>query len=169
MLARLAWLSAFAFILAQPILAAGHPLEKELPTDRRACWERIYDEAHLKAHPKQKVTAIRLMHEPSDTDYFGVGLMFNLRKRIGAEAFDYALYGFCKAKGAGLTCTPEWDAGTWRIERGPDGTLLIRNNGIIVNPSNYDAEEVAPGAVKINAKPDDQTWRLEQIPEASCR
>ncbi len=59
-----------------------------------------------------------------------------------------------------MRCVPEWEAGRWRIERGPDGTLDVRNGGIVANPDPYDAEEIADGAVRIPAKPDDGVWRL---------
>ena len=52
------------FIAALPAMA--RPLERELPLKRDACWERTYDDAHLRANPQQKVTKIRLVHKPGN-------------------------------------------------------------------------------------------------------
>jgi len=143
----------------------ARPLERELPLRAAACWERKYDEAHLRAHPKQLVTRVRLVHlpggwQPGQGGSFFVMLYFNLRERNAITGYDYQLSGFCKAAGQGLRCVPEWEAGSWQIERGPNGTLDIRNAGIWVNPNPYDAEEIADNAARIPAKPDDGTWRL---------
>ena len=158
---------AFALI---PLLAAAaahaRPLERELPPRKNACWERSYDAAHLATHPRQKVAKIRLLHspenwQPGEGGSVYVMLHINLRERVKpGQAFDYQLGGFCRAAGQGLLCRPEWDAGSWRIERGPNGALDIRNAGITANPDPYDAEEIADGAARIPAKPDDGTWRL---------
>ena len=48
----------------------------------------------------------------------------------------------------------------------PQGALDIRNGGIVANPNPYDAEEIADGAVKIPAKPDDGLWRLMPATDA---
>ncbi|HEV7257439.1 MAG TPA: hypothetical protein VGN82_06620 [Bosea sp. (in: a-proteobacteria)] len=146
--------------------AEARPLESELPPKRAACWERSYDAAHLAAHPRQKVGRIRLVHLPDDwkaepSRGFFVVLYMNLRERVKATSdYDYQISGFCKPRGQGVHCVPEWEAGSWRIERGPGGALDIRNGGIIANPNPYDAEEIADDAVRIPAKPDDGVWRL---------
>jgi hypothetical protein len=61
---RLAFAPALA---ARLISAATNPAMAESPLlrDRDACWERVYDDAHLKAHPEQRVVQIRLFHPPS--------------------------------------------------------------------------------------------------------
>lgn len=147
-------------------VAQARPLERELPARRAVCWERVYDAAHLASHPQQKVARIRLVHLPQNWSETGQGgfyvaLYVNLRQRAKVDqSFDYQLGGICKASGRGLRCVPEWEAGSWRIERGPNGALDIRNDGIIANPNPYDAEEIADGAVRIPAKPDDGLWRL---------
>jgi hypothetical protein len=147
--------------------ADARPLEGELPPKRAACWERRYDAAHLAAHPRQKVSRIRLVHLPNDwkaepSRGFYVVLYISLRQRVKATSdYDYQLSGFCKPRGQGVRCVPEWEAGSWRIERGPQGTLDIRNGGIVANPNPYDAEEIADGAVSIPAQPDDGVWRLK--------
>ena len=158
--------------LAAP--ASARPLESELPPKRAACWERSYDAAHLAAHPQQKVSRIRLVHLPDDwkaapSRGFFVVLYINLRQRAKATSdYDYQLSGFCKPRGQGVQCVPEWEAGSWRIERGPQGTLDIRNAGIVANPNPYDAEEIADNAVRIPARPDDAIWRLKPASDA-CR
>lgn len=162
---RSAAILAAMLLPALAIPAVARPLERELPPRRDACWERIYDEAHLKAHPGQKVTRIRLVHLPSkwpdgQANSFYVLLYFNLRQRNALTGFDYQLGGFCKPSGDGLRCEPEWEAGTWRIERGPNGTVRVRNSGLSANPNPYDAEEIADNAVRIPAKPDDGVWQL---------
>jgi len=158
-------------VLAAALPAMARPLERELPPKLDACWERAYDEAHLRANPQQKVTKIRLIHKPGNwqaephaTLY--VALYFNLRQRTTANRFDYQIGGFCKPQGKSLRCVPEWDAGSWRLESGPQDALDIRNGGIIANPNPYDAEEIADGAVKIPAKPDDGLWRLMPASDA---
>ncbi|WP_332680826.1 hypothetical protein [Bosea sp. (in: a-proteobacteria)] len=155
----------FALMLAA-MTAQARPLELELPPKQAACWERSYDAVHLASHPRQKLAKIRLLHspeiwQPGEGGSVYVMLYINLRERVKpAQGFDYQLSGFCRAAGQGLHCVPEWEAGSWRIGRGPNGTLDIRNAGIIANPNPYDAEEVADGAVRIPARPDDGTWRL---------
>ena len=157
-------LTAAACCLAT--FAQARPLERELPPKANACWERSYDAAHLASHPRQKVARIRLLHsprnwQPGEGGSLYVMLYFNLRGRVNpGQSFDYQLSGFCKTAGQGLRCVPEWDAGSWRIERGPNGALDIRNAGITANPNPYDAEEVADDAVSLPAKPDDGLWRL---------
>jgi hypothetical protein len=170
--ASIATVGLAAALLAGP--AAARPLESELPLKSAACWERSYDAAHLAAHPRQKVGRIRLVHQPDDwkaqpSRGFFVMLYINLRQRVRADSdYDYQISGFCKPRGQGVQCVPEWEAGSWRIERGPGGTLDIRNGGIIANPNPYDAEEIADDAVRIPAKPDDGVWRLVPATDA-CR
>jgi hypothetical protein len=155
--------------------ARARPLEQELPLKRAACFERAYDAAHLKARPRQQVTRIRLLHLPDqwtalEDGRFYVSLVANLRSRRGDDGFDYRLGGFCRAEGASLVCTPEWEAGRWRIERGPGNSLDIVNGNVVLNPYNHDAEEIAPGAVRVRAAPDDRRWRLVRVSDqASCK
>jgi hypothetical protein len=158
-------------LLIAALPATARPLESELPPKRDACWERSYDEAHLRAHPQQKVAKIRLVHKPGNWHAephaaVYIVLYFNLRQRMTTHRFDYQLGGFCKLQDKGLRCVPEWDAGSWRLESGPQGALDIRNGGIVANPNPYDAEEIADGAVKIPAKPDDGLWRLMPASDA---
>lgn len=158
-------IAALAAAMAQS--AVARPLERELPLKRAACWERVYDAAHLSAHPRQKVAGIRLVHIATAEDQGPAGvylqLYFNLRQRRGnaGTAHDYKYGGFCKAAGFGLRCEAEWDAGVFTVEPGQRGDLLVRNRGIVANPLEYDSEDIADNAVKIPAKPDDGAWALK--------
>jgi hypothetical protein len=162
----------FVHAIATPLfLAATAPVmaESQLLPDRDACWERIYDDAHLKAHPRQQVVRIRLLHLPSRWPQPAQGVTFvelemNLRTRThGSDAFDYGLGGFCKPSPGGLRCEPEWHAGSWQIERGANGSLIVRNNDITVNPSSSAAEERSADAVTLKAADDEATWRLQRM------
>lgn len=150
--------------------AMAHPLERELPPRREVCWERLYDAAHLAAKPRQKVTQIRLMHMPPAAPYEDgkvyLQLHFNLRDRKTSGTYDYAYGGFCKARGQALRCQSEWEGGVFHVARGPGGTLDIRNSGLIINPSNYDSEDISDDAVRVPAKPDDGVWRLSPATRA---
>jgi hypothetical protein len=163
---RIALTAAFAaFALTG---AAANPLEDELARASNTCWERSYDAAHMKAHPKQLVAKIRLSTEVQDDGSIVAQLGFNLRKRNGVGgAHDYAAFGICKAKGEGITCPSEWDAGTFSITKGKGGALLVSNRHMIVNPSNYDSEDIAPGAVD-RGKSDDAVWMVTRIKDEGC-
>jgi hypothetical protein len=158
-------------LLATPALA--NSLETFLSSNGgNSCWERSYDAAHLKAHPKQIVTKIRLSTEVQDDGSIYAQLGFNLRKRTGEGGrFDYAVGSQCSAKGEAISCSSEWDAGTFEIELLKAGTLitgvLITNKGMIVNPSNYDSEDIADNSVDLS-KSDDAAWLLRRLDNDSC-
>jgi hypothetical protein len=146
--------------------ASASPLENELAAMSNSCWERTYDAAHLKVHPKQLVTKIRLSAEAQDDGSIAASLGINLRVRRGGQKFDYTAFGYCKVKGAALSCPSEWDAGSFTLEKAKGG-LLVRNRKMVVNPSNYDSEDIAPGAVNL-AKSDDAAWLLSRTADEGC-
>jgi hypothetical protein len=158
-------------LAAPPILAAttGVMAESQLLPNRDTCWERIYDDAHLKAHPEQQVVRIRLFHLPSRwprprSGVTFVALEMNLRTRThGSDAFEYSLGGFCQPSPGGLRCEPEWHAGSWQIERGANGALIVRNDDITVNPSESAAEERSEDAVTLKAANGEAAWQLQRM------
>ncbi len=156
---------SLAFLLAAILPLAANPLESELAAMSNSCWERTYDAAHLKAHPKQLVTKIRLSTEVQDDGNIYASLGINLRQDQGRK-FDYSAFAPCQAKGAALSCPSEWDAGAFSLEKAKGG-LLVRNKDLIVNPSNYDAEDVAPNAVSLG-KSDDAAWLLMPSADEGC-
>lgn len=158
-------IAAFAAALHAPAALAGPPAS--------GCYERVYDAAHLAAHPTQKVVAMRLLLSGQRTGGEGRGvlpasLFVQLRGVKSPATEGYALHGYCDDSQPVLRCRPEWNAGTWRIESADDG-VIVRNGNVTLNPANYDAEEVAPGAVRVPAKPDDSSWKLQRTSAENCR
>jgi hypothetical protein len=92
-----------------------------------------------------------------------VALEMNLRTRThGSDAFDYSLGGFCQPSPGGLRCKPEWH-GSWQIERGANGSLIVHNDDITVNPSESGAEERSKDAVTLKAVNDEAAWQLQRM------
>lgn len=167
---RLSALACSIATLCAPAMAA--PLEKQLPPGKDACWERIYDGAHLAAHPGQKVIAIKLvkLSESPEKGTEAITLYLNLRKR-GAESdngYDYSNTALCKASGAGYACENDYGLGKFSIEASAKGGLVVRNPGIWANPNPYDAEEKSKEAVSIPARPDDGSWLLDRKTTENC-
>jgi hypothetical protein len=156
-----------AFVILGLAPALGNPLEKELGALSNSCWERTYEAAHLKAHPGQLVTKIRLSTKVQDDGGIFASLGINLRHRGGGGPFDYKAYGACLAKGGALQCPSEWDAGMFSLEKGQGGALKVKNSGMIVNPTIYDSEDIAGNAVDLG-KTDDGVWLLSRINDESC-
>lgn len=133
------------------------------------CWQRVYTDEHLASHPKQAVTRVRLSSEMQDDGTMWANIGFNLRQRLegGGDSLDYAIAGVCEAKREAVLCRPEWDAGTFMLETGPDGTLRVHNGKLMVNPANYAAEELAPNAADLS-KSDDAIWQLSPLEDPTC-
>lgn len=146
--------------LVTTVTVGARPLEKELPPKGKACFERLYDAAHLAAHPKQEVTRIAVTHDRtgetgSEKD---APLYLEVEINVRGKADNFRLGGFCAVQGQALLCTPEWDAGTFTVQAAAGGGLTVTNNKMVFNPDNFDAEEVAPGAITL--KGDDKVWKL---------
>jgi hypothetical protein len=154
-------------LLATPALA--NSLETFLSANGgNSCWERTYDAAHLQAHPRQMVAKVMLSAEVQEGGAIHADIGFNMRKRTGQSGpFDYAAGSSCAAKGAAIACPSEWDAGTFIIEKSGDG-ILVRHSGMIVNPSNYDSEDIADNAVDLS-KSDDSSFLLQRAKEEGCK
>ena len=162
---RSAAMAAFLVLTFAP--ARANPLEKELAALSNSCWERTYDAAHLKAHPLQRTVKIRLSAEVQYDGTIRAELGVNLRKRTGAGGpFDYASPAYCEARQASLACPSEWEAGSFLIEKAQNG-LMVYNKGMIINPSNYDSEDIAPGSVDLYES-DDKQWLLRRIEDEDC-
>ena len=161
-------LAILTILLAMPAAQAETLAQMLKGKGGNSCWQRVYSAPELAAHPKQRVASIRLISEVQEDGSLAASLDLNFRVRTHTWKYDYDISGFCKAHGQGLLCQPEWDAGTFVLEKGARNGLRVRNQKLIVNPSNFDSEEVAPGAVDMS-KSDDAVWLLFAAKDdASC-
>ena len=159
--------ACLAFALWAPS-ASANLLQDALATSGNSCWARTYDEAHLKAHPSQNVSKIRLSSEVQDDGTVAITLGFKIRgKEGGGGRYGYNAFAYCRPNGPELKCIPEWEAGHFSIKSGPKNALTVVNHGLIINPSNYDSEDIADNAVNL-AGSDDKTWILRPVYPENC-
>jgi hypothetical protein len=158
-------LSLFIALAASPALA--NPLEQELAGASNTCWERTYNAAHLAAHPRQVTQKIRLLTEVQDDGSIMASIGIRPREPGGSGLFDYVAFGSCTPKGSALKCAPEWDAGSFALEKVSKAEMKVRNSHMIVNPFNYDSEDVSDKALDLGAT-DDAVWVLARIGDEGC-
>ena len=86
---------------------------------RGTCYARHYDDEHLAAHPRQKVTAIYLSNTASpDPGYGGVLLDFGFILRDGEH---YSANAYCNNRDR---CSLEGDGGTFQVSETGDGLRI---------------------------------------------
>jgi hypothetical protein len=185
----------FARILA--VVALLSPLAWSTPTitetrppmftaDRDACFGRVYDAAHLKAHPKQKVSSIHVLRSlelrREAENWTPDARAESIRSfREDGQASVTAFVNFRDRKGTfhnaltcdqetreGVRCMIECDGGSFRLARSGANSVLLHNNGfVLVGGCGEEIEEgqerhFDPGA-------DDKVFRLDNRPVAACR
>ena len=148
----------------------------------RACFTRLYDAAHLKAHPYQHVVEIRISahYDPverkrNDIDAprskWGYALRGRLRdgkintyRDDGSCSFAYFGPDYPGGPDFQIRCNGACDSGDDFVIA-PDGkTAKLRNKDDLVHP-----EYTEPGAPeKLAAKADDRVFRLYRASDALC-
>jgi hypothetical protein len=140
----------------------------------KVCYTRRYDAAHLRAHPKQQVTAlifiVRVVQyedisrakRPEDKVYFQFALSMQRRgeKRILSAA------GNCFGGRGGIACDVDCDGGGVELERLPQGDALLmrlRDRGI------HMYSDCDGGGVWVRPDADDDIFRLEKAAISVCR
>jgi hypothetical protein len=176
-----AFLSFVVSALAQD-LKKESPLPSHLPLKTEACFGRVYDAAHLAAHPKQRVTGfyiarefnddpnletdpIREQWKESDGEYGRVLVNAYVRFRDRKGVYSNGLS--CGQNEGKVFCAIDCDGGSFNLK--PSGqSLLLENNGFVVvggcgasEDEQENEEYVRPGA-------DDKTFRLDPKPFAAC-
>lgn len=155
----------------------------EIPKARsRACFTRVYDAAHLKAHPNQHVVEIRISahYDPvermrKDTDAprgkWGYAIRSRLRDgKVKTFLDDGSCYFSVPGKsnhgsvGFEILCNAACDSGDL-FDMKPDGaSAKLRNKDDLVHP-----EYTEPGAPdKLAAKADDSVFRLYRAKDSLC-
>lgn len=154
--------------------------------DQEVCFGRVYDAAHLKANPKQKVAsfhvlralerrreaenwtpderadAIRSFREDGQSS---VGAFVTFRDRKGAF-YNHLVCN--KETPEGMNCMVECDGGSFRLARTGGNAVLLHNNGFVLIGGC--GEEVEDGErVHLSPGADDKVFRLDSKPVAACR
>lgn len=120
-----------AFLIAHGQLSAGDAAERLLYGGAigegglgYACFHRVYDAAHLRRHPRQKVTrmtAIAYLAQRPDGEENVVNIDVAFRKAGTVRQYS----GVCRDGASGLDCALECDGGSFAIAaRGGDAILL---------------------------------------------
>lgn len=169
--------------LAVPALAQTPEtaLDAALPKLEPVCYARFYDAAHLRAHPQQKVSSVRLVRgfptirsersleaqreaEQGRSAYFR--LIVTYRDR-GSRRFVGS--GSCRvAEGAILCSSDSCDGGGFRLRIEDRDTLLIGD-------AKWGAGFATSGGCaggegrSLNEGADDRVFRLTRMPVARCR
>jgi hypothetical protein len=160
------------------------PLPGHLPLRAEACFGRVYDAAHLRAHPKQRVTSFHLLRdftpdnnaesEPQSREELldadgsdgtiGVTAYLRLRDRKGV----YSNHFSCRRNDkGGVFCGIDCDGGSF-IARTSGNSLLIENQGFVVVGGCGASDEDNENPVSIRPGADDKTFRLDKQPLDQC-
>jgi hypothetical protein len=145
------------------------------PRDHKtyACFVRRYDASHLAQHPKQKVSAMKLLVTAEDapedqTVNYSFRLGFKYRHRAGN--FDSS--GFCShivAENTGgeirLGCGIDCEGGGIEVAMKDDRSALIRLEGISIWERNKADDEASNDLV---AGADDKTFRVDRADLHEC-
>lgn len=141
----------------------------------KACYARSYNAAHLRAHPRQRVTAMKFLlvveaydppsskvDRPEDRFYytFAMSVMRRGDKRVLTTG------GGCSS-GEAILCAVDCDGGSVALDKMPPaGSLIVRLNehGIRMF-HDCDGEE----GVLVNAGADDKVFRLDKVAAEACR
>jgi hypothetical protein len=110
-------------LLASPA-TAENVLQSHFGNDRLSgCFARNYTKAHLAEHPDQLVTSITVT--TSARSDRGQIKMLDVFVMMRGDPYYYHAFAECKAKGDGLSCLLEGDAGGFTLTGAKKGALLL--------------------------------------------
>lgn len=161
------------------------PLPGHLPLGQEACFGRVYDAAHLKAHPRQRVTAFHLFRDftpdpnketPQETrDTLvaedgdgGLRVTAFVRFRDRPGLFFNGLHCGRSTDGSRVRCGIECDGGGFFV-KGSGKSLVLENQGFVVIGGCGASEDEAEQADFVKPGADDKLFRLDPLPVAQCR
>jgi hypothetical protein len=177
-------------LVALPALANAQdserasPLPSHLPLGKEACFGRVYDPAHLKAHPKQRVTSFYLLRDftPDDSKEMpqatrekmiaedgqggGVPVMAYVRFRDRPGLFFNGLN--CRKYESSIRCDIDCDGGGFLLKPSGD-SLLLENEGFVVVGGCGASEDEEEQSDNVKPGADDRVFRLDKKPIAECR
>lgn len=179
-----------ALILALP--AAGHASAQAIEPGKegelanfappeagaRACFRRVYDAAHLKAHPKQAVTEMdfRIAYYIHEPDEFAPKGQRNYYFQLIASLRDanqpkpLSAMGECRptADGKAIFCGVDCDGGGINVKRSGDGQILVDLEAVGRLRMTADCGEDEDNAFELTPGKDDKRFLLSKAPDAEC-
>jgi hypothetical protein len=137
-----------------------------------ACFVRRYDAGHLAQHPKQKVTAIKLLvtaeNRPGEPTSYAYKAGFQLRNRAGN--FDGGsscghMVDEDGDKDNRFTCDVECGGGGLDIEMSKDNKSAIVHLEVI---GVWDRKHPKRDAVTLEGGADDKVFRVDRVDDSEC-
>jgi len=141
----------------------------------KACYVRSYETAHLRAHQRQRITAMKFLlgvqaydpkpanaEQPGDLFYYTFSMSVSRRgdKRMLRTSGD------CMASDT-ISCVVDCNGGSVALDKMPPaGSLIVRLNGDGIRMF-HDCDEEKGILVKAGA--DDKVFRLEKTANEACR
>jgi hypothetical protein len=185
---KLPLLSLLFALATPPALQAqeqrGPLLPSHMPVGQEACFGRTYDAAHLKQHPKQRVTSFHLFRDftPDTTKEMPQETREKLIEDDGQGSIQVTAYvRFRDRPGlffnglscsgtseSGIRCGIDCDGGGFLL-KGSGDSLLLENQGFVVIGGCGASEDEAEQADYVKPGADDKVFRLDRKPVAECR
>ncbi|WP_269931457.1 hypothetical protein [Aminobacter sp. HY435] len=144
----------------------------------RACFRRVYDQAHLKGHPKQAVTEMQFriayyIHDPDEFAPKGQrNYYFQLlaKLRDTKQAKPLSAMGECSptADGKAIFCGVDCDGGGVKVKRNDAGKILVDLEAIGRLRMTADCGEDEDNAFELTSGTDDKRFLLSQVPDSEC-
>ncbi len=145
---------------AMPLVVAAQGLRGDLFPSDGACYLRYYNDAHMAAHPQQRVVQIAIGPDAAQTTVQALALRVQVIVR-GRDDI-YAGLAYCTDAGTALECGIEGDGGSFKLQNvGGRLQLVVGRGGIYL--------EGATTVLEISGSTgDDRVFRLPAVPADSC-
>jgi hypothetical protein len=141
-----------------------------------ACFARTYDAAHLARHPKQTVSAMKMLiageklEDATSLSYsYKLGINFRDRKGDYASSYDCGNAEVSDVKlGAEVSCHDGCEAGGVVIALAPNSkAIIVKLESVVVWLADKPQDESAQFELKGGA--DDRVFRLERVDSEMCK
>jgi hypothetical protein len=144
----------------------GKPLRQRLADNPAACFSRVYDEAHLKAHPKQLVKSVSLQRTPAPPKTDPEAREWDHHFRVRFELRDGRVLDkatVCSTSTYAIQCdaAAEDSAGSFKLMRGTGKSVMLGET--------YHQEGSIAQLLGLEKVEDDHSFRLEETDAASCK
>ena len=154
-------------VAADGVLSSAEVLPKAVGAER--CFARSYSAAHLKRHPKQRVTDMALIldytkFDGSDELYF----TFSVAVKRRGEAVRGTNLGMCHDGDLGIVCRIECDGGGFLLRRGKNGAVLMDMTHIWGMALSACGGDEAQYLEPLKAGADDKVFRLDPAEMKRC-